>query len=88
MPVVGTDAYDPSLVLFHGLLASMEQSIRTAGPRFDQVLIVMILPSSIRVHTHDSTCPSSRKRQNKSLRRRMYICSNGILTIFPFLQTY
>ena len=84
--VLGTITWNPSHFPFHGLLESAEQSLRTAIPRFSQILIIMILPWPILVNIHDDECQSIQKCQKISLRYRAYSSGKGILTFFPFLS--
>jgi hypothetical protein len=53
-------------------------------PKFNRVLIIMILPRFALVNTADEPCRTSRIRQKMSLRCRTYLDSKGILTFFPF----
>ena len=75
---------DLSTFSFHGLQVSTESPIRATIPKFNQVLIVTILPWFVMVSINDSLCQSNRKRQKRSLCCHVYTSSIGILTYFPF----
>ena len=87
MPVLGIDAFDFFLFLFHGLQASTEYRVRDTIPKINLVLIITILPRFALVNQNDSSGPYSPKGQQQDLRRRAYESSNGILTVFPFPET-
>ena len=72
---------------FHWFKVSTKYCLHSTIPRFNQVLIMTILPWFVLVKITDMLSWSIPKRQKPNLRYRTYKSSNGILTVFPFLIT-